>query len=101
EDRDPIEDFDLINKELKTFSQELGELPMIAAANKCDVATKEQIDKFTNEMEKRGIKVFLISAATRMGTRELVNEISQQLSKLEPIKIYAPEPIPEGIKKGT
>lgn len=37
EDRDPIEDFEKINAELRDYSPELAERPMIVAANKCDL----------------------------------------------------------------
>ena len=39
EGRDPIEDFEAINRELENFSEELAEAPQIVAANKCDMAT--------------------------------------------------------------
>lgn len=56
EGRDPIEDFDMINGELANFSEELSKLPMIVAANKCDIATEEQMELFTSEMEKETLR---------------------------------------------
>ena len=46
EGRDPIEDFQKINDELRRFNPELAERPMLVAGNKCDMATPEQIDSF-------------------------------------------------------
>ena len=37
EDRDPVEDFEKINAELASYSEELAQRPMIVAANKCDL----------------------------------------------------------------
>ena len=99
EGRDPFEDFLLINKELATFSEDLSKLPMIVAANKCDIATEEQIDTFCKKIEELGYKVFKISAAARMGTRELVNEVAAKLDTLAPVKIFERELIPEENKK--
>ena len=39
EGRDPKDDFEIINRELINFSEELAKLPQIVAANKCDMAT--------------------------------------------------------------
>jgi len=94
EGRDPIEDFDLINKELANFSEELSERPMIVAANKSDSATEEQIEAFCSEMRDRGYKVFSISAAGRQGIQPLLDEIARQLSELPPVLRYEPEPVP-------
>ena len=94
EGRDPIEDFELINRELENFSFELSERPMIIAANKSDIATDEQLRDFCSEMEERGYKVFPISAATRKGVDELMNCISAELDKLPPVLRYEPDPVP-------
>lgn len=101
EGRDPIEDFDLINNELKNFSEELAERPMIVAANKCDIATDEQLNDFKEKLAKRGYEVFEISAATRKGTKELINHVAAELDMLPPIVRYEAQPliqpeIPEG-----
>ena len=73
EGRNPIEDFDLINKELAAYNADLMTRPQIVAANKTDIITDEaQYQAFLDEMGKRGIKVFEISAATKKGVRELM-----------------------------
>ena len=46
EGRDPIDDFEKINYELKNFNEELAERPQVVLANKCDLATPEQIEAF-------------------------------------------------------
>lgn len=96
EGRDPAEDFKLINSELTKFSAELGERPQIVAANKCDMATPEQIAAFRSFVEEDlGLPFFEISAATTQGTQELVAEIWNQLQTLPPILQYEPDYIPE------
>lgn len=101
EGRDPYEDFLLINKELATFSEDLSNLPMIVAANKCDIAQEQQVDDFCKKIEELGYTVFRISAATRMGTRELINAVAAKLDTLEPVKIYESEVVPEENKKAA
>ncbi len=93
EGRDPIEDFEKINKELLNFSDELAKCPQIVAANKCDMATEEQINNLKCYIEDQGYSFFCISAATTEGTKELVGKIAEELDKLPPVKKYEAEPI--------
>ncbi|MGN0666703.1 MAG: GTPase ObgE [Huintestinicola sp.] len=96
EGRDPKEDFEIINRELKNFSEELAERPQIVAANKCDMASPEQIAEFRAFVEEHGMQLFEISAATTQGTKELVAEVYKELEKLPPIKEYEAEaPTPQ------
>lgn len=92
EGRDPKEDFEIINRELKNFSEDLAKRPQIIAANKCDMATPEQIADFKAFTEKQGLPVFEISAATTQGTKELIDAAYRELEKLPPIKEYEVEP---------
>ncbi len=93
EGRDPVSDFEIINKELANFSEELAKSPQIVAANKCDMATEEQIDSFKKYIEEKGYPFYQISAATTQGTKELIDAVSAELDKLPPIKEYEPEPL--------
>lgn len=90
EGRDPIEDFEKINYELKNFDEGLASRPQIVAANKCDMASGEQITAFERYIEKQGLPFFRISAATTEGTRELVNAVWGKLQELPPVKVYEP-----------
>lgn len=91
EGRDPIEDFKLINNELVNFSEELSKRPQIAVANKTDIATEEDIQRFREFCEEQGIELFVISAATRRGLDGLVQTVYNELQKLPPVVIYEPE----------
>ena len=94
EGRDPIEDFDLINRELQNFSEDLAQRPMLVAANKCDIATEAQIEAFRGEIERRGYRFFPISAATRSGVDALIDAVAAALDELPPMLRYEPDPIP-------
>lgn len=93
EGRDPIEDFEKINKELANFSEELAELPQIVAANKCDLASEEQIEAFEKYLETKSLKLHRISAATTKGTEELMDVVAAELAKLPPVKRYEAVPL--------
>jgi len=75
--RDPISDLDLILKELAAYEVPEGELPLnerpqLIALNKIDVPDGRELAEFVKpDLEARGYKVFLISAATHEGLREL------------------------------
>lgn len=92
EGRNPIEDFDIINAELANYDMALEERPQLVAANKTDIIQDRQAyDEFLAEMEKRGIEVFEISAATNKGVKELMQKTYEELSKLPPIAVFEPE----------
>jgi len=89
EGRDPIADFDIINEELRKFNVQLSEKFQIVAANKMDLpGAHELFVKFKETIEKRGYKVFGISAATNKGVRELMLYVSGKLRELPPPVIF-------------
>lgn len=75
--RDPVSDLDAILRELSAYDvpegqQPLTERPQLVALNKIDVPEARELAEFvTADFEARGYRVFLISAATREGLREL------------------------------
>jgi len=93
EGRDPKEDFAVINRELRNFSEELADRPQIVAANKCDLASAEQVEAFRAYVEEQSYAFFAISAAASQGTRELMNAVSAKLAVLPPVRAYEAQPI--------
>ncbi|HEX2986418.1 MAG TPA: GTPase ObgE [Caproiciproducens sp.] len=92
EGRDPKQDFQIINQELKKFNPELAQRPMIVAGNKCDLASDGQIAEFKSFVEGQGYEFFPIMAAIRYQVDPLLNRIMEMLSKLPPVRQYEPEP---------
>ena len=85
EGRDPVEDFYLINEELKKYNADLEHLPQVIAANKIDAIWDEEADplgRITREFEPKGIKVFPISAVTGQGVRELLYYVQERLAEI-------------------
>lgn len=93
EGRDPIEDFEAINKELANFSESLAECPQIVVANKSDMATEEQIAALREYIEEQGLQFFTISAATTQGTGALMDAVGYKLSELPPVRVFEAEPL--------
>ena len=91
EGRDPIDDFEKINKELKVFSEELSERPQIVVGNKCDLTDDETVEKIAKHFKDLGYDFFPIMAPIKEGTGELINHIAAVLATLPPMKRYETE----------
>ena len=94
EGRDPIEDYQIINRELQNFSAELAQRPQIVVANKCEMATPEQIQRFSDYIKAEGKELFVVSAAAHMGLQELLQAVSAKLDTLPPVTRYETEFVP-------
>ena len=91
EGRDPVEDFETINKELAEYSPQLASRPMIVAANKTDIAfDRTLVDKLKAHVEAKGMTFYEISAAAQKGVRDLVYAAARALQDLPPITVYEP-----------
>ena len=91
EGRDPVEDFETINRELAEYSPQLASRPMIVAANKTDIAfDRTLVDKLKAHVEAKGMDFYEISAAAQKGVRELVYAAARALRDLPPITVYEP-----------
>ena len=92
EGRDALDDFDKINGELKLYNEKLATRPQVVVANKMDILEDESIfDEFKNELEKRGYKVFKMSAATRQGVDDVIAYVSELLREAEEIELVSEE----------
>ncbi|HZK39002.1 MAG TPA: GTPase ObgE [Clostridia bacterium] len=94
EGRDPVEDFEKINAELKTFDPELAKRPQIVAANKTDLATPEQVEKLRDYITGKGYAFYTMCAPIAEGTAELVKAIAVKLQTLPPVKEFEAQEIP-------
>ncbi len=93
EGRDPVEDFDAICEELRGYSVDLGDRPMIVAANKCDLLPpdSDNLQRLRRHVEQAGCELHEISAGTTLGTKKLMQVIAEKLRTLPPVTIYEPE----------
>ena len=93
EGRDPKDDFEKINYELKNFSEEISERPQIVVMNKCDLASEEQFADFRKYIEDKGLPCFECSAATTKGTAQVIEYIAGELDKLPPPIRFEAQPL--------
>jgi GTP-binding protein len=75
--RDPVDDYDVLCRELALASPELGAKPQIVVAGKLDLAeTRERLPDVRARFAARGIELIAVSGATGEGTRELVQRLA-------------------------
>lgn len=80
EGKDPLEDIEKINNELKEYNPELIKRPQVIAANKTDIPDSwENVERLKKEYEPLGIEVYPISAATNKGLDELLGAVAKIL----------------------
>lgn len=95
EGRDPIDDFNKINQELKSYSSALAGREQIVAANKIDAANEQEVDKFCNYISGMGLSVFKISAATGDGVKQLLDAVIAKLDTLPDTVVFESEFVAE------
>ncbi len=77
---DPVENFALINTELERYDPKLAGKPQLVVFNKIDIPeVKEQAEELRVDFVAQGHEVFLISAVTREGVKELVQATAARL----------------------
>ncbi len=83
EGRNPVEDFKIINKELKNYSEKLAQRKQIIVANKIDIMQNDKLYKEVEKLAKENeLEIFKISAATGDGIKDLMKRISELLKQL-------------------
>jgi GTP-binding protein len=84
-ERDPVQDFRAVMKELEAFSPRLVKRHQILVANKIDLlGTKDRGLSEVRKMARReGLPFFAISALKEEGLKKLVNSTSKALDLLE------------------
>lgn len=88
---DPIADFNCVEKELSEYSETLGGLPRIVAANKIEIADEDVLAEFGEMIKSRGLEVYPISAFTHMGLNTLKSALMRRLGELPPPARYEEE----------
>ena len=67
EGRNPVKDFEIINEELRKYSEKLSKRKQIIVANKVDSMQDETLYKeLENLAKEKGLEIYKISAATKM-----------------------------------
>jgi len=86
ENRNPYEDFVLINKELESFNEKLIKKPMIVVANKMDLeGANENLEEFRKKVD---CEIFEVSAATNKGLQNVIDRLADLLDEVPDNPLY-------------
>lgn len=89
EGRDPLEDYEIINKELKDFNEKIMNKPQIIIANKMDLqGAEENLRRFK---EKYNLPVYEVSAITNTGLDKALVAIADELDKINETPLFEEE----------
>jgi GTP-binding protein len=78
--REPVEDFEIVMRELASFSEDLAAKPMIVVATKMDVAQDPaRVASLRDFAKERGLEYFEISSATGQGIDELKRAMAERV----------------------
>jgi len=92
--RDPLEDYRIINQELRSFSPTLAELPQRVVLARADlVADRSLLSSIRSHFEHLRVPVHEISAVTGEGVQDLLWATWQQLSSLTRPEAVSTEPV--------
>ena len=96
EGRDPLEDYETINKELGNFSEKLKAKKQIVVASKIDILqTPDNLKRLKEKCEKDGVEIIGISAVTNNNLDVLIQKVSEELKNIpqEPIVVIEDDEI--------
>ncbi len=82
-EENPIQNYKIINEELKKYSEKLANLYQIVAINKIDAIDETRQKELASEFEKLGVKPFLISAVTGENLQSIKNELEEKVNSIE------------------
>lgn len=82
--RDPVEDYEIINRELANYDQNLGRRPQIVVAAKIDALDDPAgLDALRKHAAEDGKEFLAISSVANLGLKELIRAVSQKLDSLK------------------
>ncbi len=79
--RDPVEDFDTINEELRLFDPRVAAKPQIVAANKIDALDDpDRLKRLERHAKTRGVPLYRISGVTGEGIDALLEAAWREIA---------------------
>jgi GTP-binding protein len=85
--RDPVEDYDVITRELDLFpgrdasGERLADKPVIVAANKIDVLDEpDRLERLRAHLQERTVPLYAVSAATGQGLTPLLEAVWREVA---------------------
>ncbi|RSL34389.1 GTPase ObgE [Salibacterium salarium] len=91
EGRDPYDDFEKINEELRQYNMRLLERPQVVMANKMDMpGADEQLEVFKSKISE-DVEVYPVSALTKQGLTEMLRDIANLVDTTPEFPLYDEE----------
>lgn len=85
EGRDPVEDFETINRELQAYSEKLARRQQLVVANKMDLPdSEENFARLQEHVTAKGYEILKVSAVTGEGLQELMWKAWELAQNYEP-----------------
>lgn len=95
--RDPVSDYETINRELRAYDASLASRPQIVVASKIDALDEpERLERLKEQAERDGRPFFAISSVTNKGVRELVSIVGRMLDEIGAISLQPDEALHAG-----
>ncbi len=94
EGRDPVEDYHVINDELRRYATDLADRPQVVVANKCDVSDMTaRVAELKRAAIADGHRFFAVSALTGAGMNTLMLACGELVSQLRSELETANQPV--------
>ena len=85
--RDPVGDYEVINRELEAYDAQLASRPQLVVATKVDsLDDPERLESLRRRAEADGKEFYEISSVTNHGIRELVMAMARKLDEIVAVK---------------
>lgn len=94
--RSPIEDYEIINKELEDYNPAILKKPQITIANKMDMEISlENLKKFKEKYPY--LEIYEISSLTNMGLEKVINKLADMLDTIKKEPLFEEQTVTEHV----
>ena len=81
-EENPVQNYKIINEELKKYSEKLANLYQVVAINKIDSIESGRLEELTGQFAKLGVTPYLISAVTGENIQQIKNELENKVNSI-------------------
>ena len=81
-EENPVQNYKIINEELKKYSEKLANLYQVVAINKIDSIEAGRLEELTGQFAKLGVTPYLISAVTGENIQQIKNELENKVNSI-------------------
>jgi GTP-binding protein len=79
---DPMKSFEMINKELHSYSEILAQKPQVVLLTKSDAATEDaELEKIKKRFQKKGLECLIASSVTGQGIPDLIELLAIKVTE--------------------